>query len=775
MQRATRQGAGLSLVALTLFSTAGICFYGGIRPTHPHGEACKRGAKVGMRQHINDREFALPANAPIAVPVEASQALLNSTSAKASAATTRTWKRRTQRDAYDELPRDFNRERLLDFFSSRPLEVVRRGVEIARELGAVKKLWDEEEELSPAERTRGAVLRDTLARLGPVFVKIGQTLAQRPDLIGDDACEELKTLQQRNEPFSNKEAFTIILEDLDHAGPLVPGGFTLPGHDPNAPPLFAELTAEPIAAASLGQVYRGLTLDGREIAVKVQRPGVSRQVALDWTCWALGLALLSTYWGGTLELSVIADEVATGVFLELDYHHEAANAAKFLEKHDFLPFITAPSWLPEYSGEKGKTRVLTLEWIHGRSLEQLEDPAERRMMVDLAVEACVSALVFTGFVHADPHEGNLLLTDDGRLAFLDFGLMGNVEPRIMEGFAAGIQHMLAGRWLELARVFQEVEFIPKPEDGGFQRVVNPDERIFRYVPASDDEFAAALEEQMSAEEGGLTRFGAIASALTKLSRRYHMSTPPYVILFARTFITLEGIAAKARPDFNIYAASLPYAVRRGLAPETESAIEALRGNLLTPVNAVRWEFFTALAKAAGLGADSNATAGASDQGEADYGAALTQVLASRQGSALRRILADIDLLPTLSDLSTKDGRFIRAQCSDALADKCRSSPLALLRRLRRTGPLSVRQGTEALAALPAAEERAAAVETERRIKLERNMQAVRQIQRRRFWERPVPEKARTVFLGSLVAAQILAGVSLRLLGVRALARKMSRR
>jgi len=717
-----------------------------------------------MRQRMPDRDFKLPANAPpTAVPVKE---LLSSKPPK-------TRRQRTNRDAYDELPSDFNRQRLLDFFSSRPLEVVRRGAEIARELGAVWKLWETEEDLPPQERTRGAVLRDTLARLGPVFVKIGQTLAQRPDLIGDDACEELKILQQRNEPFANEEAFSIILEDLGHEGPLVPGGFTLPGHDPNAPPLFAELSAEPIAAASLGQVYRGWTVDGREVAVKVQRPGVARQVALDWTCWALGLALLSTYWGGSTELSVIADEVATGVFLELDYHNEAANAAKFLEKHHFLPFITAPRWLPEYSGEKGTTRVLTLEWIHGRSLEQLDDPAERRMMVDLAVEACVSALVFTGFVHADPHEGNLLLTDDGRLAFLDFGLMGNVEPRIMEGFAAGIQHMLAGRWLELARVFQDVEFIPKAEDGGFQRVVDPEERVYRYVPASDDEFAAALEEQMSAEEGGLTRFGAIASALTKLSRRYHMSTPPYVILFARTFITLEGIAAKARPDFNIYAASLPYAVRRGLAPETDSAIEALRGNLLTPVNAVRWEFFTALAKAAGLGVPSNATAASDDQGEADYGAALTQVLASRQGYALRRILADIDLLPTLSDLSAEDGRFIREQSSQALADKIRGSPLALLRRLthRRSSPGSE---SEVVDAAHPAEERAATIEAERQMKLQRGMRAVRRIQRQRFRERPAPEKARTVLLGSLVAAQILAGVSLRLFGVRALARKMSR-
>ncbi|CAE7229894.1 unnamed protein product [Symbiodinium sp. CCMP2592] len=445
------------------------------------------------------------------------------------------------------------------------------GHTILGELWPAWNLWHSEESLPAGERTRGAVLRAALSKLGPIFVKIGQTLSERPDLIGDEACEELKLLQQENEPFSTDMAFAMILEDLGHKGPLSPGGYTSKDGDPTAAPLLAEISPEPVAAASLGQVYYAKTLDGREVAIKVQRPGSLRQVALDWTCWALGLMVMDFYWGGQGdEYPKIADEVAQGVFKELDYHNEARNAAIFLKKHKFLPFVTAPEWVPELTGPEGTARVLTLSWIHGRKLQEIESKEERMQMVDMAVEACVSSLVFTGFVHADPHAGNMLLTEDGRLAFLDFGLMGTVEPRIMEGFAAGIQHLLAERWLPLAKVMQDVGFMAVGKEGGFKKVVDPSARVFEYTSCPDEEFAAALEAQMKAEEGGLSRFGALAGALTKLSDRYHMTMPGYIILFIRTFLTLEGIAGVVKPDFNIYEASLPYALQRALSPKTEA-------------------------------------------------------------------------------------------------------------------------------------------------------------------------------------------------------------
>lgn len=592
-------------------------------------------------------------------------------------------------DDYDGLPRRFDRDILLDFFSSRPAEIAWRWSEILQELWPTWDNWHREESLPAEQRTRGAMLRTALSRLGPVFLKIGQTLSERPDLIGDEAAEELKLLQQENAPFSTEVAFATILEDLNHTGPLVPGGMTLKG-DPAGPPLFASITEQPVAAASLGQVYKATTLDGQTVAVKVQRPGSLKQVALDWTCWALGLMVLDVYWGGQGdEYPKIADEVARGVFKELDYHNEAYNADLFLKKHRFLPFVTAPHWLPEYTGPKGTARVLTLEWIHGRKLQEIESEEERMKMVDMAVEACVSSLVFTGFVHADPHAGNLILTEDGRLAFLDFGLMGTVEPHVMEGFAAGIQHLLAERWLLLAKVMQDVGFMAVGDEGGFKKVVDPTARVFEYTSCPDEEFAAALEKQMKAEEGGLSRFGALAGALTKLSYHYHMVMPGYIILFIRTFLTLEGIAGVVRPDFNIYEASLPYAMQRALSPKTKAAVAALRQNFVTETGSPQWETLDALvsqAEAEAAEANDNSTghtshaghdgaeaSSASSSSSANYAEVLQRVLASPQGSALRRIFADLDAQQLLQGLAGKKGRPLRDLASNALAERLRVS------------------------------------------------------------------------------------------------------
>lgn len=150
-----------------------------------------------------------------------------------------------------------------------------------------------------------------------------------------------------------------------------------------------------MAAASLAQVYYARTREGQEIALKVQRPGLLRNIALDMYVLRLALDALRRTWGTVADLSLIADEVGAGVFRELDAHGEAANAAAFAKSLAFLGFVRAPGWLPAYSGPPGTARVLALEWVHGRRLGQL-GPAEARRFVDMAVEASVAQLIRTG-------------------------------------------------------------------------------------------------------------------------------------------------------------------------------------------------------------------------------------------------------------------------------------------------------------------------------------------------------------------------------------------
>ena len=216
----------------------------------------------------------------------------------------------------------------------------------------------------------------------------------------------------------------------------------------------------------------------------------------------------------------------------------------------------------------------------------------------------MAQLTYTGFVHADPHEGNLLLDQkDGSLVFLDFGLVSTVEDNIMEGFAKGIQCMIAGDWVGLAYVFRDVGMCPP--DNFYRKEIVPGEKFKKLVAVSAEEMAAAIDEALSGEEGGQSRFGALATGLGAMSGTYKFLTPPYIVLLVRTFLTLEGIAAKADPDFNIYTASLPYAIRRAMAPATPEGRKAMRAAFLNEHdNSVRWERITELVgggKASGSG------------------------------------------------------------------------------------------------------------------------------------------------------------------------------
>ena len=175
------------------------------------------------------------------------------------------------------------------YFASAPAEVAARLAEVTAVATRLYATWTWEEKTGVAEgeRTRGAVVRDGIASLGPVFVKMAQTLSTRPDIIGDEAADALKPLQDQMAPFSSVGAYEQIREELRHEGPVHPGDETWRG-GASAPPLYAE--PEPVAAASIGQVYKGVTVDG-EVAVKVQRPGVLRQIAMD-----LHIARITLIW-----------------------------------------------------------------------------------------------------------------------------------------------------------------------------------------------------------------------------------------------------------------------------------------------------------------------------------------------------------------------------------------------------------------------------------------------------------------------------------------------
>lgn len=701
-------------------------------------------------------------------------------------------------DIYQEQVRlGFDRDRITNFLAE-PARVVDVALRAGEIFGKVYPAWQAWGDASVPEKEKGELLRSVLGSLGPVFAKIGQTLAERPDLLSTQACTELKKLQTQNTPFADELAYQAIIKDLTHDGPLWPGGYLAPDGSVSVRPLFSDFGPR-VASASLGQVYKATTWEGDDVAVKVQRANVAKQVVLDWQCIKTALEAINFVLKNADDISLIADTAIKGVMEELDYHKEARNALFFLERHREQPWITAPTFLPEYTGPNGTARVLTMHWIEGRRVGQIRDKHKQLELVNMAVEACVSQLVCTGFVHVDPHEGNILLTDDGRIAFLDFGLMGHVPDFVMEGFAAGIQYTLAGDYLKVAQVMKDVDFIPSE---GFQRVHgNPLEPgTYSFTPTTKEDFASALNDIMTEQDGGKSKFGAFFIGLLKMSSNFRLKTPPYIILFVRTFLTLEGIAAQYDPKFNIYEVGLPFAMKRALSPTTETAVKAFRDNVLTPENELRWETLRDLleqgdddsivdASRGDSGADGfvsmedmSASFGASGSDSPGSGssnglaAALESLLGAPEGRTVRRVLADVDL-PALARLaSSSKGAPIRRKGSEAMlrliSRALRAANHVLMRRFwpsRAVQPPG--EAKEDTSALPEWHMRVAAVKR----KQQRRWRIARRIilgqHAKRLWAKPT-----AVALLALVAARMFlrASGTICLMPLRRLSRKIRR-
>ena len=232
----------------------------------------------------------------------------------------------------------YDRDGIMDYFQARPQLMIGRAFDFLQAFRRIKAVWED----APAGVDRGATLREELSKLGPVAVKVGQTLSQRPDILPEEVCEQLKGLQTSNEPFPNEEAYRVIAEDFNATGPIAPGLPLLDGYDPNGPTLFKSLTKDCIASASLGQVYRGEMHDGTEIAVKVQRPSALRQCLLDGSVIIVALkAIEGRYWNG--DLLAIFDLVAGGIVQELDFRNEARNTAA--RNGSAQPPISSPTHL----------------------------------------------------------------------------------------------------------------------------------------------------------------------------------------------------------------------------------------------------------------------------------------------------------------------------------------------------------------------------------------------------------------------------------------------
>jgi aarF domain-containing kinase len=445
-----------------------------------------------------------------------------------------------------------------EYWSTRPVTVIKRIIQVGSTLGGwIAKGRLRRREAIPAQRADS--LRSILTDLGPAFIKIGQALSSRPDVLPPDFLREFEKLQDRLPPFPTEQALAVIASEMNR-----------PVSD-----IFSSITESPVAAASLGQVYRATLRDsGDVVAVKVQRPGVKTAIALD-VLVLRQLAVVIRQWRKlNTDLPALLDEWSTSLFRELDYRSEAENGRRFAELYSQLEGVYVPKMYVELCTSK----VLVMEWVEGQRLRTAYSAVtvpdssslgnvsigsvDDLRLVEVGVRCSLEQLLEYGFYHADPHPGNLLRTKDGKLAYLDFGMMGFVDENIRRGLIRATLHLVNREYANLADDFVTLGMLPKDSDKA------------SIVPALTSVFAQALA-------GGVNNlsFGDLSANLGRTMYQFKFQIPPYYTLLVRSLSVLEGIALASDRNYKVLGAAYPWVARRLLTDTSPELRETLRSLL----------------------------------------------------------------------------------------------------------------------------------------------------------------------------------------------------
>lgn len=403
---------------------------------------------------------------------------------------------------------------------------------------------------SERRRREGAILREKLARLGPAFIKIGQTLATRADMLPPEYIQELSKLQDEVPPFSASEARAIIEGEL---GARIED-------------IFSEFEDEPIAAASLGQVHRARLRTGQRVAVKVQRPAIRERIMFDISVLRRAARALELFpnlirgadWQGTL------DQFQQTILEELDYQREAKNAEVFRANFARWREVYVPRVYHAFSGK----RIITMEFIEGFKVTDAEglrsagrDP---RHIVRLLAKTYLKQLLEDGFFHADPHPGNLRITPDGRLAFFDFGMVGRLQVELQSKLINAFFHVIERDARGLVEDMVKLGFIELS-----------DEEEARFKPIIESLMDRYLSLRLSQ-----IQFKELIFDLAHVVYEFPFRIPASFTYVIRAVMTLEGIGMQLDPDFNFFEVARPYAKRFALAREGRYLRRLLLGRLI---------------------------------------------------------------------------------------------------------------------------------------------------------------------------------------------------
>ena len=378
-----------------------------------------------------------------------------------------------------------------------------------------------------------------LVAIGPAAVKLGQALSTRPDLVGDKAAENLSQLQDDLPP----APFPKIKETIESS-------FGAPLES-----LFSEFNERPVGAASIAQVHRAVTTEGREVAVKVLRPGIEEEFAKALETYEWAAAHVERYGGEAERLRprLVVAHFRQWTARELDLQREAASASELREN-----MVAEPGYyIPEIDWRRTARRVLTLEWLDGIKLSDrdalIAAGQDCEALAAILVRAFLRQAVIDGFFHADLHHGNLFALPDGRIAAIDFGIMGRIDRRARMWLAEILYGLITGNYRRVAEIHFEAQYVPAHHNvQEFATALRAAGEPIRGLPVKDISVGRMLE------------------SLFSITRDFDMPTQPHLLLLQKTMVMNEGVATALDPDINMWETAEPFLkdwMRSELGPE----------------------------------------------------------------------------------------------------------------------------------------------------------------------------------------------------------------
>tara|TARA_B100000963_G_scaffold73942_1_gene62030 strand:- start:5995 stop:7653 length:1659 start_codon:yes stop_codon:yes gene_type:complete len=392
-------------------------------------------------------------------------------------------------------------------------------------------------------------LFNVITDLGPCFIKLGQALSTRPDLVRQDWLNELTNLQDNLPPFDNKIALKIIEEELNSPVNI----------------LFEDFPIKPVASASLGQVYKAKVSKNYFVAVKVQRPNLEFIIKRDVVILKIIAKFLSPFLPLNIGVGIgeIIDEFGKALFEEINYEKEAINAEKFAKLFRGNPQVYIPKVEKAFSSKK----VITTAWVEGVKLKDRNEIEKYNLIpssfIRTGVISGLQQLFEYGYFHADPHPGNMFALkggdqENGNIAYVDFGMMDSISDFDRLTLIKAIVHLINNEFLLLAKDFQKLGFLSEEQD--LSLLVSPLKEV--------------LGDSLGKDVGNFN-FKEITDKFSKLMYSYPFRVPSRFALIIRAVVSQEGLALRLDPEFKIVRIAYPYIAKKLLTDNSDEIINIL--------------------------------------------------------------------------------------------------------------------------------------------------------------------------------------------------------